>query len=703
MLELSNSWEKLRKCKRIAALAGQPNVGKSTLFTRITGEIAHVGNFPGTTVEISVGIAHVDGDEICVIDLPGTYGLSASTEEERVAKRILLSGLPQVTIVVVDGISIERTLYLAIQILEMFPRVVVALNKWDVLHKKGVHINIEKLARYLGSPVIPVSAITGEGVRALLLEALKEMNRVPRKPLEVDYGPLERFVRELEDVVSKLNLYPSASPRWIAIAILEGDEDVANDLRRASENLYREVIAIVERARKELGANLPEVIARQRYALAERIVRDCVVRVEVKESAFPAIDRAFLNPVIGPILSVALLATVFFAVFSINTGYPLVLILRHVGASSAAEALESYSLSGLVGEAFRILSAYTASSLKHVCGSACSNLIAYGVVGGVGVVVSFLPLVFTIMVVLAALEDSGLGPRMASSLHSLFSAFGLSGRAVYPMLTAFGCNVPAVLASRAAIDPVERVEIAMSIAFIPCQARLVVLAAFVTFIFSSSPSLQAVAMVSVLLGGVLLYLATAKLVRVLHRASPSPELLLEIPPIHRPSLRVIWWNSWEQTKHFLKKAGVLIFALSVVSWILLHFGSMGYVGDLIERSFAANLGKFLAPLFATIYGLPPSSAWKMGFATIVGFFAKEGILAVFAQLGKGSIAAAIGMNSRQAFAALLFFMYYLPCLATAVVMHQELGSIKKTVAAVAYMIGIALAISAAAYAVLRFL
>jgi len=703
MLEVSDAWAKLRRCRKVVALAGQPNVGKSTLFTRITGEIAHVGNFPGTTVEISVGIARLDGESVCVIDLPGTYGLSASSEEERVARKILLSGIPQVTVVIVDGTNLERTLYLAVQILEMFPRVVIALNKWDVLHKKGIHVNIERLAKYLGAPVVPVSAITGEGIQNLLAEVIKEMNRIPRKPIEVDYGDLEKFISEIEMVIDGVQLYPSISKRWLAISILEGDEDVLRDLEQKDPDRCLRALEIASRARQELATSLPDLIAKSRYAFIERVVKECVVKVSVSEETFSALDRVFLNPVLGSALSVVLLAAIFFAVFSINTGYPVTILLEHVGAKEAAEAIESYSLSGLVGSAFQELSSLVSKYLEPLCGAACSNLIAYGVIGGVGVVVSFLPLVFTIMVVLAALEDSGLGPRMASALHNLFSVFGLSGRAVYPMLTAFGCNVPAVLASRAAIDPIERVEIAMSVAFIPCQARLVVLAAFVTFIFSSSPALQAIAMVSVLLGGVALYLLTAKLIRVLHRAPPAPELLLEIPPIHRPSLRVVWWNSWEQTKHFLKKAGLLIFALSVVSWILLHFGPKGYVGSAIELSFAAYLGRAIAPLFSAIYGLAPSSAWKMGFAAIVGFFAKEGILAVFAQLGRGNVAAAIGMGPTQSFAALLFFMYYLPCIATAVVMYQELKSVKKTFAAVVYMISVALAISALAYAFLKLL
>ncbi len=702
MLELTNAWAKLRECRNVIALAGQPNVGKSTLFNRITGEIAHVGNFPGTTVEISVGVAKVDGEELCIIDLPGTYGLSASSAEERVARRILLSGLPQVAVVIVDGTNLERTLYLAIQLLEMFPRVVIALNKWDVLHRKGIHVNVEKLSRILGAPVVPISALTGEGVRDLLIEVLKERNRIPRQPLRVDYGPLEPYIKELESVLEGRNPFIYASVRWVAVAALEGDEEVLERIRALDEALYSEIASVIDRARKSVGEKLDEIITEARYSFAERVAKECVVEVKVGEEVFSVVDRVFLNPWLGSVASIALLAAVFFAVFSINTGYPLSILLAHLGLPSVAESIESYSLSGLIGNAISLASSWLYSALEPRCGDACASLVAYGALGGVGVVLSFLPLVFTIMLVLAALEDSGLGPRMASALHGFFSRFGLSGRAIYPLLTAFGCNVPAVLGSRAALDPVERVEIVASVAFVPCQARLVVLAAFVTFIFSS-PLLQALAMTSVLLGGVLLYLITSKIIRLVLGVKNPPELVLEIPPIHRPSLRVVWWNSWEQTKHFLKKAGVLIFALSLVSWILLHFGPRGYVGDDIGASFAALMGYALAPLFSHLYGMKLSTAWRVAFATIVGFFAKEGILAVFAQLGGGNIASALGMSQKQAFAILLFFMYYLPCLATAVVMHQELRSIKKTFAAVTYMILTALAISAIAYAIIELL
>ncbi len=701
-MELGSAWAKLSSCRNVVALAGQPNVGKSTLFNRMTGEIARVGNFPGTTVEISVGLTRVNGEELCIIDLPGAYGLSASSEEERVAKKILLSGIPRVTVVIVDGTNIDRTLYLAIQVLEMFPRVVIALNKWDVLHKKGIHVNVEKLAKQLGAPVVPISALTGEGVRSLIREVINEMNRSPRKPIEIDYGPLEQYIREAESILDEIKNLPSVSKRWLAIAIIEGDEDVIDIIKKLDGVAFSKLCKILEKVRTSFGDKVVELMVKARYRFIERVVNECVVKVELRERV-SAIDKVFLNPLAGSLASIGILTVVFFGVFSVNTGYPLTIVFRHLGLSQVSEYLESYSLSGLVGQAFSALSEFVHRVLLSISNEAIASFVAYGVIGGLGVVLSFLPLVFTIMVVLAALEDSGLGPRMASSLHAFFSKFGLSGRAVYPLLTAFGCNVPAVLASRAAIDPVERLEIAMGVAFVPCQARLVVLAAFVTYVFSGSPMLQAMSMLFVLLGGVLLYLITAKIVRMLKRESSPPELLLEIPPLHKPSLRVVWWNSWEQTKHFLRKAGVLIFSLSLVSWTLLHFGPTGFVGNDIKHSFAALMGLALSPLFSTIYGLNPDTAWRVGFAAIVGFFAKEGILAVFAQLGRGNLAAAMGMNPQQAFAALLFFMYYLPCLSTAAVIYQEVRSVKMTIITVIYMVTIALAISAITYLVLKVL
>jgi len=689
--------ERLRRCSFVVALAGQPNVGKSTLFNRITGEISRVGNFPGTTIELLVGRATIDGVEMCIVDLPGTYGLSASSLEERVARSFLLSGLPRVVIVIVDSTLPERTLYLAIQILEMFPRVVIALTKWDIAHREGVHIHVDRLEALLGAPVVPVSGLTGEGVRELLKRVL-EVSRSERQLLRIDYGALEPFIELVAREVSRVEKLRGYPLRWVAIRLLEGDEEFESMLPPEVRQRVEELRA---RAREAVGMDVEEFVERQRYSFIDRVVGETVVRVSLAKRV-SRVDKVFTHPVAGPVASVAMLFTVFLLVFAVNMGYPLTAILSHLGLYSASRALESYSLSNLVRSLFQYLSSLVYTHLRSISAVAAS-LLAWGVIGGVGVVLSFLPLVFTIMLTLSVLEDSGLGPRMATALHSMFSRFGLSGRGVYPLLIAFGCNVPAVMASRAAVDEVERLEIALSVAFVPCQARLVVLAAFVAFIFAGQPHLQAAAMVTVLLGGVLLYLLSAKLFRKLLGASEPPELLLEIPPMHRPSLRVVWWNSWDLTKHFLKKAGLLIFFLSLASWALLSFGPTGFVGASIEKSFAAYMGRALAPLFHLAYGVPLGSAWRLGFATIVGFFAKEGILSVLAQLGHGSIASALQLTPQQAFAALLFFMYYLPCLATAAVIYQETESLRKTVGIVAYMVSVALAISVIAYRIMTLL
>jgi len=691
-------------CDILVAVAGQPNVGKSTLFNRITGEVARVGNFPGTTVEMTVGRRIHRGRSVCFIDLPGAYGLSASSLEERVTRRCILQRCADVYLVVVDATVPERTMYLAVQVLELVPNVVVALNKWDVSHKMGVHIHVDKLESRLGVPVIPVSGVTGEGVTQLLdtlLDVATGRRGVRREPLRIDYGPLETYIAELENEVSKVRELSGYPSRWMALMLLEGDEELLRMLLDAGR---RDVVERVESMRSEIakvmGRDPEELIAEARYRYVEALLRDTVVKARLVERE-SVVDMVFRVPVLGSVISIALLFLVFLTAFVVNTGFPLNVLLRFLGFASWAEALERFSVSGLLSEGFTELANFVESHLACV-NPLLADLLAKGVLGGLGAVLSFFPLILVVAVVMSMLEDSGLGPRMAVALHSLFARFGLSGRAVYPLLIAFGCNVPAVLASRTAIDDVERLEIAMSVAFVPCQARLVVLLYFV-FQLLKNPLAQSLTTVSIYVGGALLYLLSSKLFRTLLGRREAPELLLEIPPLHRPSARVVLWNSWDIAKHFLKKAGVIIFALSVATWMLLNLGPGGLVEN-PAHSYAAYLGKTMAPLLQRVYGLSSDSAWKVAFALINGFIAKEGLVTSIAELSgvsEKSAFEALHLDVAQSVALLIVMMYYVPCVATIAAIYQETRSAKLTIFTILYLLGVSFAISVAVFSILK--
>jgi len=686
-----------RDCDIVVALAGNPNVGKSTLFNVLTGKTAQVANWPGVTVELKKGSIVYANKRICFVDLPGTYGIGATSLEEVVAREFIVSQKPDIVAVLVDSTAPERTIYLALQVLELTPNAIIVLTKADEAHSKGVHIHFDKLEDYLKVPVIPVSALKGEGIRELL-DAIVNYEKVNRRkePLKIDYNGLEYFIDELSRIVLKSRALSSYNPRWAAIMLLEGDEELEGKLEKSSEKeILQEISRVKQAAVSSAGRDLTGLIMRTRFEFADMLLRKVIVRTEVKPNTS---YQVFEKPIIGPLISLTLLFVVFIAIFAINTGFPINILADMLGKHSLAELIENYSLSGLLDFGFTVLATLVSESLAGTAPHWLISLLSNGMISGIGAVLSFFPLILMVFLFLAVLEDSGIAPRMASSFHNLFAKFGLSGKAVYPFLISMGCNVPGVMASRASLDDEERYELILSSPFIPCQARLVVALAFATAI-SSSPLIQAGIILLVYVIGITAALLTSLLIRRGYfKNSEPPELVLELPPIHSPKAKVVWWITWDNTKHFLRKAGLIIFSLSIVVWALLYVGPQGYLPDIygenfFQYSYATILGKAIAPALSPL-GLTFQQGWKVGFALINGFVAKEVVLSSIQMLyGQrvdpvGAIKS-LGLTSAQMTAILVFIMLYVPCMATLAVMYQESKSVKLTFAAIGYMISVA--------------
>jgi len=678
------------------ALIGQPNVGKSTLFTKLTGKYSHIANWPGTTVEIKEGVTKHRGAVLHIFDLPGVYGLSASSIEEVVARSFIVERRPDVVVILVDSLAPERTMYLAIQILELYPRAVIVFTKVDAAHSNGIHIHFDKIESRLGVPVVAVSAVKGYGIRELLdlIIDVAEGRKGRNRPLEVPYGQIEPFIRELEQILAKSKLASKYPVRWLAVRLLEGDEYLVSELEEANE---REILSRVNNIRENFvrvfGRDPVEILASYRYSFIDKILHDCVVRVgPPRVTRLVAIlDSALKHRVIGPALSLAILFAVFTFVFTINTGFPLNILAEQIGSENIARALETYSLSGLLSTAFSHLAELAEMYIPGLPG----RIISEGIIKGVGAVLSFFPLILLVSVMLALLEDSGLASRFAYALHSLLSRFGLSGRSAFPILVAFGCNVPAVLCSRTALDEVERVQLITSLPFIPCQARLVVLLALTTSLFGNVVY-QSLALVIVYIVALAAMLAVSLLVRrVVFREKESPELIIELPPIHRPSLRVVWWSAWDLAKHFLVRAGVIILGLSLVMWTLLNFGPEGAVTS-TDKSYAALVGRVLSPLIEA-YGIPADKAWIIALALISGLIAKETFLTVLVLAsGQPNISLALrslSLTIPQALGIMVLVTLYLPCIATLAVMYQETRSLKYTLGAFMLMLTLAYMLS----------
>ena len=690
-------------CDVVVAVAGQPNVGKSTLFNVLTGESVRVSNWSGTTVEKKVGVREVKGKKVCFVDLPGIYGLSALTLDEKVARDYLLAGNADVVLVLVDSTAPERTIYLAIQILELTPKVVIALTKSDLAHSQGLHIHVEKLEAKLGVPVISVSAIKGTGLRELI-NALIDVavgRRIRRDIIRIKYNGIETYLTELEEDIEASKVLSNYPKRWLALRLLEGDEDVAEMLRKlGAKHIVEKALRFRDEIKRIFNRSPEEIIASSRYEFTDSLLSDVVVRVHVAAKV-SYLDRIFQVPFLGPAISALTVFSVFVIAFIINLGFPLNVIADFIGAPNIAEIIESYSLSGLLTALFDYIASAVRDAISPTS-EVLASLVADGIIGGVGAVLSFFPLILTISAIMATIEDSGLGPRIALALHNFFSKFGLSGKAAYPMFISLGCNVPGIMGSRVAVDDAERLEMIVSLPYILCQARLIVLLFAVTAFFAS-PILQAGTITLAYVMSIAIFLLSSLFLRhVVFRTKEPPELLIEIPPLHRPNAKVVWWLAWDSAKHFLKKAGIIIFALSIITWLMLSYGPQGPVSSPSE-SYAALAGAALAPGLSALYGLDYDTSWRIGFALINGFIAKEGLvsaIAIMQGVSEEEAFRTLNLTPAQGIAVLLFLMLYVPCLATVAVIYQETKSLKWTIFSIVYMVSVATLVSVLAYVII---
>ncbi|ABN70664.1 small GTP-binding protein [Staphylothermus marinus F1] len=671
---------------------GQPNVGKSTLFNVLTGRKVHVANWPGVTVEKHVGERIHRGRRIIFVDLPGIYGFSATTIEERIARKYILTQQPDVLLVLVDSLNPERTMYLAIQALEITPRVILVFTKVDSVHAHGIHINYRALSNKLDVPVVPVSSATGVGIVELLdtIIDVKEERKGRKTPLIVDYKELNPFIDSIVDILREKNGNILGFPiRWVAVRLLEGDEELEQIIwQKMGEDVLERIRAIRDEVKKIFGREPSELLSIRRFEYINEILKGVVIRISISSRKSKVLSY-FYKPIIGPTLGLTILFTIFILAFTINTGFPLNIILDIMGYPDLASAVEEYSIGGLMESGFDYLS----NILYSVMGdNMYSHLIIDGIIGGVGSVLMFLPLIMVVALMLAILEDSGLAPRIAVSLHGMLTKIGVSGHAIFPMMLGLGCNVPAIMATRATPNIRERLRLIMTLPFIPCQARLVVMLAFASALSGIKGLLLIIygyvaAFATFAITNKLLYIYDKKKNKII-----EPEILLELPPLHRPIPRVIWWHVWDATRHFLIKAGTIIFFLSIIIWFSVSFtSSLTYTSD-PSISIASDIAKVFAPLLSPI-GLSGDAAWIMAFALIIGFVAKEAVIGTLTIItGASSGTAAIiqlGLNDAQIAALTVFTILYVPCLATIAVIQLESRNWKITLSTIALMLSIA--------------
>ncbi len=645
-----------KTCEKIAVV-GQPNAGKSTFFNQVTGKPSSmVGNWPGVTVSVKVVEVKIDGKNVCLVDLPGVYTLA----EDMVTGPYLAKELTP-SIVLIDALNLKRGLMLALEVLEFGLARVIAINKMDLALKKGLHIIKTKLERALRTEVVFMSAAHGEGIDEVIEKALYGKE----KTIKIDYGDLEEYIAKLEEYID----HPKK--RAIAIMILLGSKWAKQYMKEGGERVLEEVNKIYK--------DPALLIIKRREELVDKILRDAVVYEKTVEESKLAqkLDEIFLNPILGPAFSFLILLGMFTAVFTINTGFPLNLWI------------EIPTLSDLLSSFFDSL-AEMAKSLGWPLGV----ILGEAVIPGVGAVLSFLPLILMVYLMLALLEDSGIAARIAMSFDPLLSKVGLNGYAIFPMLMSMGCNVPGVEATRL-LRGKARLAAIMAVPLIPCQARLAVLLALATFL--GGPLIQSLAVISIYALSIAMFLLVSYIIVKITKGEES-WMIMELPPYHKPNLKVIWWSAWESAEHFLKKAGTIILAFSIIIWALTNY---------YEEGLRAFIATTLQPLFEALYEMGKEQAYVNALGILMGMVAKEVYLEtlVLATDAKGVTEAILklGMTPLQIYAIMVLVSLTIPCVATLAMIYQESRSVKVVAATFLYTLFLSIAMSALIYWILRIL
>lgn len=650
------------------AFVGNPNCGKTTLFNAITGAKLKVANWPGVTVEKMEGESEYEGFHLTLVDTPGIYSLTSYTIEEKVTRKCVMDDDIEVIVNIVDASSLERNLYLTMQLLELGKPVVLALNMMDVVEERGMEIDLHRLPEMLGGiPVVPVSAARRTGLDILLHAVVHHYEEGPMGDV-VPYG------EEIEDKLARLETmmqahYPTHSAvRWHAIKLLEDDEEVR-------EEHPISVTDIVDRSYEK------EII-QAKYAYIENVINEVLFHRKKRKDSTDRADALLTHPVWGVPVFLLIMSLVFFLTFTVGDwlkGY-FEVVLEQLSAGAGAV----FTVMGVAGW--------------------MKSLVVDGIIAGVGGILTFIPNIFILFLALAILEDSGYMARVAYVMDGIMGKVGLSGKAFLPMILGFGCTVPAIMATRALETERDRRKTMIVTPFMSCSARLPVYVLFSGMFFPECPWLVAFSMYAI---GMVMAILVAKIIHQTEKGVKSNSLLIELPEYKRPNPRTIRIYVWNKLKDYLSKAGTTIFLASIIIWFILNFGTGGMVEDPAD-SFGAAIGRFLVPVLVPA-GL---GMWQIVVALISGISAKEVVVSSFAVLfGVANANSQAGMEAivqnihsinpdfgpLNAFCLMLFCLLYVPCMATVATIRKESGSRKFTGGMIVFQLGFAWLVSTAVF------
>lgn len=660
------------------ALAGNPNSGKSTLFNSLTGSNQYVGNWPGVTVEKKEGIYKKD-KSIKFTDLPGVYSLSPYTLEEVVSRDYLLDEKPDVIIDIVDASNIERNLYLATQLSEIGIPMVIGLNKMDIVRKNKDKIDVSKLSKELGCEIVEISALKNEGLEELVSAAVKAAEKAKTvKHIKSFEDDVEKVISNIEENVKSLE--DSIYKRWYAIKIFEGDDKATEKIQITSEE--KAIIDnIIEKAEDEFDDDGEGIITDARYTYITNIVGKTVKKGRVGETTSDKIDRIVTNRILAlPIFAAVMFLVYYIAIKVVN--------------DNITDLIADDLFVGVIGTNVDALLSGAGVTPWLI------SLIVDGIIGGVGAVLGFLPMIVTIFILLGILEDIGYMSRIAFILDRVFRRFGLSGKSFIPILIGTGCSVPGIMATRTIESENDRRMTIVVASFMPCGAKTEIIALFAGSVFTGmwwfGPLCYFIGIAAVIVSGVILKKTS------MFSGEPAP-FVMELPEYHAPSGRNIFRATWDRTKSFLIKAGTVILLATVMIWLLQNISIRGEFFEFESDSLLSGIGKIFAPIFAPVgFG-----NWIATVATILGLVAKElvvGTMGVLSGIGEVSFedpsALALASHLFTPVAAMSFMVFNqlnIPCFAAVGAIKQEMKSKKWTAFALLYQFVFAYSIAFMVY------
>ena len=665
----------------IFALVGNQNCGKTTLFNALTGSNQHVGNFPGVTVEQKSG--EVKGVKNCsVVDLPGIYSLRPYTQEEIVSRDFIINQKPDCIINIIDATNIERNLYLTLQLLELRVPTVIALNMMDEVYANGGTVDVQQLSRLIGVPVVPISAVKGEGVSELI-DRVVDTARKKALPGVTDFcaddSPVHRCIHAVIHLIQDHADRLGVSSRFCTAKLIEGDPELAGRLE-LDENERELLEHCIVQMESESGLDRNAALADMRYSFIEGVVSKTVVKChESREHARSVrMDRVLTGKYTAIPTFLAIMFLIFYLTFNV--------------IGSALSDWLSLGIDALTGLVDRGLTAYGINPVVH-------SLVIDGIFAGVGSVLSFLPIIVTLFFFLSILEDTGYMARVAFVMDRPLRKLGLSGRSFVPMLIGFGCSVPAIMATRTVSSDRDRKMTILLTPYMSCSAKIPIYAVFAAAFFPQNRSL---AMICLYALGIVMGIIVALILKsTAFRGQPVP-FVMELPNYRMPSLKSVGLLLWEKAKDFLERAFTVIFMATVLIWFLQTFDTrLNVVADSAD-SLLALIGQLIAPVFRPL----GFADWRMVTALISGFTAKEAVVSTLAVLlgtNVANLSSALGsvFNPITAVSFLVFTLLYTPCVAAVATIRRELGSAVKTIGVVIMQCSVAWLTAFVIYNVIR--